>query len=585
MLNRKLALVIGSLGLLAGCPTQFGGDDGPRRTPGARMDHAAARTAIGNPGPGDMDLLVGDPRAAPHAIIDARTIAPADTTALAGPGIGGTATKRTLVLYDRGGPWGSLGELYAIGGANFASHFGSWTAKPATTYTCGELATYDAALYFGSTYDEPLPTCLLDEVLAGTRPVIWSAFNLWQLTQRAGWDAFIAARGFTWTALDFSPIDGVLYKGRTLARYAANQSGLLATTITDPTKAAVLAIARRADGTTLPWAVRSGNLTYVAELPFTYMTEEDRYLVYADLLFDALAPAATERHRVVLRIEDISPVDDPEALRALADYLYAQNVPFGFGVIAEYRDPLGYYNGGAPETVRLEQAPDLVAALQYMQARGGVMIMHGYTHQRDKLLNPYTGVTGDDTEFYRVIENDDHTLTYVGPVGNDTIKSTLDRVEAARRQYRRAKLAPPTLFEFPHYAGSANSYRAIAQAFTTRWERTLYVPGLLSTDTASYSTISSGSGLIFGQLFPYVVRDVYGTRVIPENLGNIEPEPFYIFPTRFPADIINAAEKNLVVRDGVTGFYFHPFFDLQYLRDTVQGLRALGYTFVSPDSL
>jgi hypothetical protein len=73
--------------------------------------------------------------------------------------------------------------------------------------------------------------------------------------------------------------------------------------------------------------------------------------------------------------------------------------------------------------------------------------------------------------------------------------------------------------------------------------------------------------------------------VLPENLGNIEPEPFHIYPVRRPADIINAAEKNLVVRDGVCGFYFHPFFDIEFLKMTVEGIRALGYTFVSPNDL
>jgi hypothetical protein len=40
-----------------------------------------------------------------------------------------------------------------------------------------------------------------------------------------------------------------------------------------------------------------------------------------------------------------------------------------------------------------------------------------------------------------------------------------------------------------------------------------------------------------------------------------------------------------VVRDGFASFYFHPFFDLSMLRETVDGIRALGYTFVSPASL
>jgi uncharacterized protein YdaL len=90
---------------------------------------------------------------------------------------------------------------------------------------------------------------------------------------------------------------------------------------------------------------------------------------------------------------------------------------------------------------------------------------------------------------------------------------------------------------------------------------------------------------MLGQLFPYVVRDVYGSRVLPENLGNVGLEHFHIFPRRLPADIVDAARKNLVVRDGVAGFYFHPFLDMRYLVETVEGIRELGYTFVSPDAL
>lgn len=534
----------------------------------ASGDRHAAAAAVWNAAPGDVSL----PRRA--ITTTAAAVAPVASAI----GYDPTSPLDTLVLYDTGGPYGVLGELYAMGAGNLASHFGGWTAKPVTTYSCGELASYDATIYLGSTYDEPLPACLLDDVLATTRPVIWSFFNVWQLENRAGYDAFIARYGWTWTALDFAPIGEVDYKGRTLERFAGNAGGVLGTTILDPTRATVLASARRQDGTTLPWAIRADNLTYVADIPFTYMNEEDRYLVFADLLFDALAPETAERHRMVLRLEDISPANDPDELRAVADYLESEGIPFGLAVVAQYEDPRGTYNGGVAESIRMQDAPEVVAALEYMIARGGVMVMHGYTHQWARRLNPYTAVSADDTEFYRVIENEDHSLSYTGPLPKDSVTWATRRIGSARRLLRDAGLPRPRIFEFPHYAGSVASYQAVAATFNTRWERSLYAPGLLTGQAPDY-------GQIFGQLFPYPVRDVYGTRVLPENLGNIEPDWFYIFPPRFPADIINAAEKNLVVRDGVAGFYFHPFFDLDYLRETVDGIRALGYTFVSPASL
>ena len=46
-------------------------------------------------------------------------------------GASGSAT--TLVVYDTTNTWGWLGELYAIGGGNLATHFGQVTASRSST--------------------------------------------------------------------------------------------------------------------------------------------------------------------------------------------------------------------------------------------------------------------------------------------------------------------------------------------------------------------------------------------------------------------------------------------------------------------
>src|SRR5262249_28981243 len=152
-------------------------------------------------------------------------------------GVNAASGVTALVLYDTTGEWGALGELYAIGTANLASHFGSWTAKAATAYTCGELANYSAAIYLGSTFHEPLPTCLLDDILASTHPVIWAYSNVWQLAARS--PTFGTTYGWTPEDLDFSSIPEVDYKGHALTRYAANADGILGLTVTDTAKATV----------------------------------------------------------------------------------------------------------------------------------------------------------------------------------------------------------------------------------------------------------------------------------------------------------------------------------------------------------
>ena len=493
----------------------------------------------------------------------------------------GAVGSSALVLYDTTGPYGWLGQLYATAVGNLASHFGSWKAQAVSTYQAGEVSQYTATIYIGSTYDEPLPTAFLDDVYNATRPVVWIYDNIWQLTNRNA-STFQPKYGWMWSQFDLSKVSHVAYKGATLSRDGSNnQAGIMGYRAVDATKVTTLATAvRDSNGTTFPWALRSGTLTYVGENPFVYSSETDRLRVFEDLLFDALNPTAQTRHRALLRLEDIDPKYDPAALRAAADYLYSQHVPFGFGVSPVYTDPLGALNNGTPETVRLgDKAGKPVAdAIKYLQSRGGTLIMHGYTHQYRNVPNPYNAVTGDDFEFYRTIENADHTLTFVGPVPEDSAAWAAGRIGASFQEFRRAGITAPALFEFPHYAASAVDYQFVSQTFSTRWERVLYFGGFLSGGTLDYTHV-------LGQMFPYVVRDAYGTVVLPENLGDYEPTPFHQFPVHVVSDILAAGSAESVVRDGVAGVYYHAFHGVEPLRQIVDGLRAQGWTFSSPTQL
>jgi len=466
--------------------------------------------------------------------------------------------------------------MYAIMVANLVSHFGSRTAQPVASYSAGQLNSYTAVIYIGSTYDEPLPPAFLTDVLASTKPVIWIYDNIWQLTAASA--TFATTYGWQWSGFDFSTVARVDYKSQQLKRDGVNNQGGIMNYATVGSGVTVLANAVRSDGTSFPWALRSGNLTYLGENPLEYISEGDRYLIFCDLLFDALAPTTPVQRRALVRLEDVNPTADPAQLRAIADYLSAQKVPFSFGMVPVYTDPSGALNNGVPETVLLRNAPSVISALKYMQSKGGVMIDHGYTHQFGSLLNPYNGVTGDDFEFYRVTENADHSLTYQGPVPGDSTLWATNRVASATAEFAAAGFTRPTIFEFPHYAASPVDYQAIGTLYTTRYERALYFRGLLSGGPIDTTRL-------VGQYFPYAVRDVYGTKVLPECLGSIEPDVFFNFPLRFPADIIADAQRALVVRDGIASFFNYWGNNLNYLKQTITGLKGLGYTFVSPTTL
>ena len=345
----------------------------------------------------------------------------------------------------------------------------------------------------------------------------------------------------------------------------------------DPARARVLGEAVRGDGTTFPWAVRSPNLTYVGEIPFPYTSETDRVLAFADLLFDLLAPGTPERHRALVRLGGHRSYERPEQLRAAADYLHSEGIPFGFGVVPRYRDPTGE-NDGEPRrpAARLagRRRRDQVHEAEGRRPR------RAWVHTRvGRRADPYNGATGDDVEFFRVREGPQHEVRYDGPLPGDTSPAWADRrIAFANREFEAAGIGAPAIFEFPHYAASADGYAAARRRFATRWERSFYFSGVLSGGRIDHRRHAS-------QFFPYVVRDVYGSKVLPENLGSVNPVRWHTYRSRLPEDILRAARANLVVRDGFASFFFHPFLDLHYLKTTVRGIRALGYTFVDPSDL
>ncbi|GGM65352.1 DUF2334 domain-containing protein [Dactylosporangium sucinum] len=476
-----------------------------------------------------------------------------------------------LVLYDITGQYGDLGELYAVQAGNLASHFGSWEALPVTKYTSGTAKKYQLTIYIGSTYDEPLPPAFLADVAAGA-PVLWLGANIWQLISR------YPGIGFQNATVADDGVTEIRYRGTSLTRNRA--AGALVRLAASPgVEAATLADAVDAAGGVTPWALRVGRLTYVAEVPFTYVSFDDRYLALADLLFDLLAPATPPRHRALVRIEDVGPHSNPAQLRAIADYLSSRKVPFAVAVFPVYDDAAGIYSGGVPVHKTLQAAPEVVSALRYMTAHGGTLLMHGYTHGFAGAPNPY-GVSAEDYEFYRAhVDASSGSVVLDGPIPGDSAEWALSRLESARSEWAAAGLTPPDIWEFPHYTASATDYRAISSAsgIRARFEQVLYFSGILSGTPRGARSVS--------QYFPYVVKDAYGTPVIPETLGNVATQRFNQHGVRLVPDLLTSARRQLVVRDNVAAFFYHPFLGLEYLPRLVEGLQELGYTFVAAPSV
>ncbi|MDB5958127.1 DUF2334 domain-containing protein [Ramlibacter sp.] len=513
---------------------------------------------------------------------------------------------KVLVLYDTptGTTYDKIGFAYSIMLRNLLGHFDAQvTLAPVAGYTAGTVNAYDATFYLGSAYDFQLPAAFLGDAASTAKTLVWFRYNIWQLAWNPAYN-FTATRGVSFSALrgmNAAPsaanptpgfFDTIQYKGKAFVKYYTfNSDGTVSadpdvgiTAIADPTKATTLVtMTNPKTKETAPYVVRSGNFWYVADAPLSFIGPRDRYLVLADLLHDMLGSPAAESHKAMIRLEDVNAWTSVASMKTLTDYLHVKAIPFSIATIPHFTDALGIYNNGVPLTIPLSQASNLKKELNYALARGGEVVMHGYTHQYAALRNPYDAVSGDDYEMWNIVAN--------SPVAEDSQAWALGRLRAGLTELQSNGYTP-VAWEMPHYQGSAAAYRATPQVFPTTYQRVVYY----TSDTPNF-TAAVGPDMAVGQFYPYIInQDYYGQRVLPENLGNFEyalpgdPTANVVYTGK---DILTNAQYALTVRDGFGSFFFHPFLlepayglpALADLKALVTAMTKLGYTWVAPSGL
>lgn len=483
-----------------------------------------------------------------------------------------------LVLYDNSGEFGWLGRMYSLKLQNLLAHFDAKvTRKPIGQYATGDVGLYDASFYIGSTWSETaLPTRIKSDLNANTRPFVWMGVNLW----RYAWNmqTYVPDSQFTqrygFQLLNYSEENHplVVYKNTELKKEYWD-SGLSRVQVVDSGKVKIHATCLDASGTPWPYILQSGNFWFVADLPMISTTFENRSLAFTDLLHDMLGIYHEESHRAYFRVEDVSRGTEVSDLKALRETLATLQVPFLVSVIPEYRDWMGYYNNGAPETLRVTAASELGKELKLFVQAGGQILQHGTTHQFDNLLNPYTGVSGDDYEFYRITVNASGVISYVGPVPNDSLTWARNRVLRGQNILKTAGLNPIGWLT-PHYIASANDYRSFAGLYPFACDRAIF----FVTDALGKTQPDELNS-------PFIYRDTYGLKRIPETIGYLDPagDDSLEGTPILPEDLVKRAKALKVVRDGWAGFYFHCYLNPAYLAETVNGIKSLGYEFVAVD--
>ena len=470
--------------------------------------------------------------------------------------------RRVLVLYDSTGSFAAYGAQSGALAANFVSHFAQPVRQAVKSYRPREMARYAAVVYVGTNYAEPLPRAFLADVQSGLRPVLWLGGNAYQLTNRA----YARAHGWREGADHIRDFVRVRYRHVSLT---INNNDLAGIDILDRAKTVVLGTAVTAHGATVPWAIRSGNLTYVSEVPLSSGGGEDRSFAVADLMA-SLFGRVEQRHWALIRLEDVGPTADPVQLMDIANLLSAKKVPFAVAVYPLY---LGPVNQHPRQRVPLKDRPQVVAALKYMLTKGGTLILHGYTHQLGNAPNPNNGQSGEDYEFLRVHYNSRHVLVYANPVPRRPVAWARHRIDMSLAAIRAVGMPRPQLWEFPEYGASPAEYRLAARMFVATDERRNYAAGPIGHEQLQTLT---------EQTPPYLVRDVYGGPVLPETLGYVSgPHVPASGPGSIRAIIAAAAAQKAVVRNNVASVYYHPFLGVAPLRRLVDGIQHQGYRFVS----
>ena len=151
-------------------------------------------------------------------------------------------------------------------------------------------------------------------------------------------------------------------------------------------------------------------------------------------------------------------------------------------------------------------------AIVEMLDSGATLVLHGYSHQFGDRKNPRSGESGTDYEFFIAHLDSGGNVVYDGRVPGDSSAWAQQRLDKALAELRDLGLPRPNIFNVPHYAASPADYAAIDNTFAARYDRGQYF-------SPEWDGAPPVTPYIFEQSSPYLIRDSYGSLVVPENLG------------------------------------------------------------------
>jgi uncharacterized protein YdaL len=446
--------------------------------------------------------------------------------------------QQILIVFEGADVPANLGRGDARQLAMLLGHFDvDYKLEGMQAYKPNDVNLYDHTFFIGFSKKYDPPDKFLRDVYTTRKPVVWMNTGFDRYCER-----FDVKGKFGFKFISFDTVSNFDVVTSGDKKFTKGEPNLNIIGISDKDKVEVLATAHSTSKKREePYILQGGNFMYIADSPFASADETDRYLLFADMLHDILGEPHQEIHRAMLRIEDVDVFEDPGRLRDIADALYAKNIPFLVGIIPFFVDP------GQGIRVSLSDKPEFVDAIHYMVSRGATIVMHGITHQ-------YQGVTATDYEFWDASTDK--------PIRNDSKENVEKRMRMGLEECWKNNIYP-LIWETPHYTASQIDYPVFGEFFSTCMEQRLVI------DNIDYS-----------QYYPYIIdHDLYGQRILPENLGYIPFDSLPQVEEDAVQHLLKGAQAELNVRDGFASAFIHPFVDLKYILEYVDGVQDLGYTF------
>lgn len=543
------------------------------------------------------------------------------------------------MFYDEpplGEPNRFFGRIHTLFIQNLMGHFPRWQQRiyPIASYKPGQLEMCDANLYLGTYFKSDIPESFIRDFTRTKKRVLWAGYNIWRLPPNDLAKIFgVEFKGLSQLDNESTDQGGrphffkyYHYKGEIFEKYgefdardptrfnSAFEITLLKPLPEQVSEVQILSWAEHS-GTheKVPYVLANQNHWYVADSPFSFATEKDRYLIFTDLLFDLLGevPRYTVPRPAFVRFEDIHPNLPLWQLDAYSRIFESSQVPFAISLIPIFADPLMVQVDDKTERfISLAQKKHFLDFLDRAKARGASIIYHGITHQYRNIKNPFNGMSGDDFEFWDGVNHK--------PIPEDSVSYVLNRIEDGWELLHSVGITPSAWLT-PHYQASPLDFVIFGQLFSWNIGRVVYFPFQKNHNTRmadELSLDSSGSEKrseryeflkslevsypidlkASGQFFPYEIwGDVFGQRLVPENLGNIQPFlNEQVHKTQKIEDMIECAKRNRVLRDHWASLFVHPVLiqppweeglgdfpgDGRKITALLETIQSLGYEFI-----